>query len=141
MRRVLPGGVAAVMVTAVARSPCLLCGCQLSSYAFLSVRVNRRSLRQLPGGYLRSNPGRCPECGTGSHGSPPAPYAGELFTASLWRLDGKSWAEVQAYRARKWPVSGLVARFTQACVAYERRRPPFRFVWVDGPDPPEFSLP
>ena len=92
------------MVTLIARSPCLLCGCYLSSYAFPSVRVNRRSLKQLPGVNLIAHPGACPECGEGAHGSPPAPYAGEMFTASPWRLDAKSLAEVEAYRARKWPV-------------------------------------
>ena len=91
------------MVTLIARSPCLLCGCYLSSYAFPSVRVNRRSLKQLPGTNLICHPGACPECQTGAHGSPPAPYAGEMFTASPWRLDAKSLAEVEAYRAKRWP--------------------------------------
>lgn len=92
-----------MMVTLIATSRCLLCGCFLHSYAFPSVRVNRRSLKQLPGVNLICHPGACPECQTGAHGSPPAPYAGEMFTASPWRLDAKSVAEVEAYRARKWP--------------------------------------
>jgi len=94
------------MITVIARSRCALCGYLLSSYAFPSVRVNRRSIRQLPGTYLTAYPGPCPECGTGSHGSPPAPYVAESFTASPWRIDAKSWAEVLAYRAKKWPGAG-----------------------------------
>jgi len=92
-----------MMITLECRSPCLLCGCFLSSYAFPSVRVNRRSLRQLAGTNLICHPGACPECGTGASGSPPVPYAGEMFTASPWRLDAQSAAEVEAYRARRWP--------------------------------------
>ena len=92
-----------MMLTLIARSRCALCGYWLSSYAFPSVRVNKRSLRQLPGGYLTCHSGACPECGTGSHGSPPAPYAAESFTAAPWRPDAKSLAAVEAYRARKWP--------------------------------------
>lgn len=91
------------MITVEARSRCLLCGCFLRSLAFPSVRVNRRSLRQLPGTYLTCHPGPCPECGQGSHGSPRAPYAGESFTASRWRLTAESAAEVGAYRAKRWP--------------------------------------
>jgi hypothetical protein len=92
-----------VIVTLEARSRCLLCGYFLRSLAFPSVRVNKCSLKQLPGGYLTCHPGPCPECGTGAHGSPPAPFAGEMFTASPWRLGAKSAAEVEAYRAKRWP--------------------------------------
>ena len=90
-------------VTLIARSRCPLCGCWQSSYAFPSVRVNKKSLKQMPGGYLTCHAGACPECGTGSHGSPPAPYATESYIATAWRLSARSAAEVEAYRARRWP--------------------------------------
>lgn len=92
------------MITVIARSRCLLCGCYLSSYAFPSVRVNKCSLRQLPGFYLKCYPGPCPECGTGRASAyVPPPLPCESFTASPWRIDGKSWAEIEAYRAKRWP--------------------------------------
>lgn len=90
-----------MMITAVALSRCLLCGCQQKSYTFPSVRVNRRSLQVLPGVRLVGHPGPCPECGTGSPG---APYPGESFMASPWRPDEKSWQEIDAYRERRWPA-------------------------------------
>jgi hypothetical protein len=85
------------MITLVARSRCPMCGCWQSSYAYPSVRVNKCSLRQLRGQYLTCAPGRCPECG---HGSWPG---AESYRATPWRLDAESAAEVESYRARKWP--------------------------------------
>jgi hypothetical protein len=84
------------MITLVARSRCPMCGCWQSSYAYPSVRVNKCSLKQLPGTYLTCAPPRCPECGERSQD-------GEAYRATLWQLDAKSAAEVAAYRARKWP--------------------------------------
>jgi len=92
------------MITVVARSRCALCGYLLSSLAFPSVRVNRRSIRQLPGAYLWCAPPGCPECNTSTFGSGVyAPLARESYTASPWRPDAKSWAEIEAYRAERWP--------------------------------------
>jgi hypothetical protein len=90
------------MITVEARSKCLLCGCYLSSFAFPSVRVNRRSLRQLPGFYITCYPGPCPECGHGA-GLVPRPEPGESYMASAWRLTAQSAAEVEAYRVKRWP--------------------------------------
>lgn len=93
-----------MMITVEARSPCLLCGCFLSSLAFPSVRVNRRSIRQLPGGFLICWPPACPECGTSTRGAHvPAPLPRETFTASPWRLDARSLRDVREYRAKRWP--------------------------------------
>lgn len=92
------------MVTLEARTPCPICGCFLRCHAFPSVRVNRRSIRQLDGPYLRTNPGPCPECGfdTGMREGYRA-AAVSTFLATRYRLTADSAAEVEAYRARRWP--------------------------------------
>lgn len=90
------------MLTLCARTPCPVCGFLLSCYAFPPARINKRSIRQLPGTYLRTNPGPCKECGFYAHMQSPSPVP-MMFTASPWRLTAKSQAEVEAYRARRWP--------------------------------------
>lgn len=88
-----------------ARSRCLLCGCYLATLAFPSVRVNKCSLRQLPGTYLMCYPPPCPECGTGSSRNPPmAPAPGESYTASPWGICSSSRAEIRAYRLGRWGI-------------------------------------
>lgn len=89
------------MLSLACRTPCPMCGCLLSCYAFPEARINKRSIRQLPGPYLRTNPGRCPECRFDAHMQMPAMPS--TFTASRWRLTAQSEAEVEAYRARRWP--------------------------------------
>jgi hypothetical protein len=88
-----------MMLVLEARTPCPVCGCYLRCFAFPSARVNKRSIRPLPGGYLWTGPGACPECGfDAGMGAPRL-----SFTASPWRLTTESQAEVEAYRARRWP--------------------------------------
>ena len=84
------------------RTRCPLCACFLSCYAFPSARINKRSVRQLPGPYLRTNPGPCPECRFDGCLRAPSVTPGS-FTASLWRLTASSAAEVDEYRAKRWP--------------------------------------
>ena len=91
-----------MMLSLECRTRCPMCGYFLSCFAFSTVRVNKRSFRQLPGLYLRTNPGRCPECWfDGCLRAPAAPTGS--FTATLWTLTASSAAEVDAYRARRWP--------------------------------------
>lgn len=91
-----------MMLTLEARTRCPICGCYLRCFAFPMARINKRSIRQTPGGYLRTNPGPCPECGFDACTRAPALAPG-TFVASLWRLTVESQAEVEAYRARRWP--------------------------------------
>jgi len=99
-----------MMITVVAKSRCPVCGYLLSSLAFPSVRVNRRSIRQLPGTYLTCYPPPCPECGEGRRSPrigdpylPPVPCGGESYAATPWRPTAQSWREIQEYRAKRWP--------------------------------------
>lgn len=89
-----------MIITLECRAACPVCGYLLAAYAFPTVRVNRRSLRQLPGACLRVNPGRCPECGLDAGLRSPAP---STALASPWRIRPESAAEIAAYRARRWP--------------------------------------
>jgi hypothetical protein len=83
-----------MMLVLEACTPCPGCGCQLKYFAFPRVRVNKRSLRQVPGGHLMAGPGSCPECGLDAGISPLGlPFA----------LTPESEAGVEAYRARRWP--------------------------------------
>lgn len=82
-----------MMLILEARFPCLLCGCQLKQWSFPTARVNKRSIR-VTGPSIIAGPQReCPECGTPT--SEPA--------AIRYRLTADSQAEVEAYRARRWP--------------------------------------
>lgn len=90
-----------MIITVACRTPCPICGYLLGCYAFPPVTVNKRSLRQRPGSYLRTNPGRCPECGFDA--CMPPPVVAQVFTVSPWRLHPKSAAQVQVYRLRRWP--------------------------------------
>lgn len=82
-----------MMLTLEARTPCILCGYLFSNWAFPSARVNKRSLR-ITGPSISCGPLReCPECG-----HPPAQE-----THVRYRLTAESAAEVEAYRARRWP--------------------------------------
>jgi hypothetical protein len=92
------------MITVEARSRCI-CGYFLASYAFPSVRVNKCSLRQQGGGYLRCEPLPCPECGFGRRrgNGPYSPLPAGSYVASPWVLTAESEAEVEAYRAKRWP--------------------------------------
>ena len=91
-----------MMLSLECRTRCVICGCFLSCYAFPSARINKRSIRQLDGICLRTNPGRCPECGFDAGMRARSLLPGS-FTASLWRLTADSAAEVEAYRAKRWP--------------------------------------
>jgi hypothetical protein len=84
-----------MIITLEARTRCTLCSCWLALIACPSMRVNKRSLRQLPGLYLTARPGSCPECGTREHG--------EMYRATVWRLTAESCRDVDDYRARRWP--------------------------------------
>ena len=84
----------AVTITLEGRVPCVLCGCQIRVLAFPSVVVNKRSIRQQPGNYMCWGAGCCPECGTDN----------QQATGSVrYRLTADSLAEVEAYRAQRWP--------------------------------------
>lgn len=86
-----------MIITLEARSPCPVCGCQLASYAFPDVRVNKRSIRARRGGYLWVGPDDCPECGF------TARRAAQSYPATRWLPDAGSLADIAAYRARRWP--------------------------------------
>jgi hypothetical protein len=89
-----------VIVTLEARTPCHLCGYLLASWTFPSARVNKRSVR-ITGPSINCGPLReCPECWT--------PTADEL--RKRYRLTPESQAEVEAYRARRWPELKSAAR-------------------------------
>ena len=83
-----------MIVTLEARTRCPIDGCFLRWVCFPSVRVNKCSLRQVPGAYMSWRPD-CPECGMWpAADGPPGP----------WRLTADSQAQVDAYRAKRWPV-------------------------------------
>lgn len=97
------------MVTLEARTPCVLCGYLLASWTFPSARVNKRSIR-ITGPSINCGPLReCPECGT--------PSAYEVQTR--YRLTAESVAEVEAYRAKRWPE--LAAALRGGAQQLERR--------------------
>lgn len=87
------------MITLEARAPCPVDGYLLRWFAFPSVRVNKRSLRQLPGFSLRCQPGPCPECGLALWST----SLPSTHLVTVWRLTADSQREVDAYRARRWP--------------------------------------
>ena len=82
------------MVTLEARTRCPIDGCHVRWLTFPSVRVNKRSMRQLDGGHLSWRPD-CPECGLWPAADTPS---------GPWRLTAQSQAEVDAYRARKFEI-------------------------------------
>ena len=86
-----------MFVALEARSPCLLCGCQIRFIMCGSARISKRSVRVETslGGFAFH---RCPECGTEVGGSsvPMTPY----------QMCPKDAAKVSEYRQRKWGVSG-----------------------------------
>lgn len=88
---------AGVTVTLEARSPCLLCGYQIRCLSFPSVRVNKRSLRQMPGSYMCWRPGLCEECGTDNH---------HVVARVRYLMRPESAAEIDEYRARRWKEDG-----------------------------------
>jgi hypothetical protein len=82
-----------MMVTLEARAPCPVDGYLVSWFTFPSVRVNKRSLRDLGGVSLSWREG-CTECGMWPVWDRPA---------GPWRLTADSQREVDEYRAKKWP--------------------------------------
>lgn len=85
-----------MFVALEARTPCLLCACQVRILAFGSARVNKRSLR-VSGPLLITLDHHCPECWTSTQGS--------SVPRSAYRLCPEDEAKVIAYRQRKWGVS------------------------------------
>lgn len=85
-----------MIMTVECRTRCSLCGCWIGLIACPSVRVNKRSVKQLSGQYLIARPGNCPECGTHEHG--------EMYRVTRWRVTAESWREIETYRKRRWPT-------------------------------------
>lgn len=81
-----------MFLTLEARVPCVLCGYRLRYLMMRTCRINKRSIRSDHPGIVGTDPA-CPECLTPNHSGPP----------DRWRLIVSSQAEVDAYRARKWP--------------------------------------
>jgi hypothetical protein len=84
-----------VNIVLEARTPCLLCRYQHQVIRSSTIRVNKRSLREVGVPLTSVGLRTCPECGT--------PNGGELVPVSRFRLDVKSLAEIAAHRARRWP--------------------------------------
>ena len=83
-----------MMLMLEARSPCLLCGYQLACWAYPHARVNKHSIK-VTGPSITAGPyWECPECGTASVEALHVRY----------RMRPESAAEVDAYRAKRWPT-------------------------------------
>lgn len=74
-----------------ARSRCHMCGYWLAVHIAGTARISKRSMRlRAP---LFASPRSCPECGEPVH----------QLAWDKARLTPESQAEVEAYRARRWP--------------------------------------
>lgn len=107
-----------MILTLEARSSCV-CGYQFTSACCPDFVINRRSVRQKPGPYLSMGefvprglasaprqPGEsgCPECGFRPPAAPDTiPLPAGCYVASAWQYNARSLAEIEAYRARRWP--------------------------------------